>query len=162
MLAQTTDSGSNNNPMASEMRVLFKNAEDPVVWSASSHHVRCYAHKLNLTVGHGLKVIGQKVSVAKPCIPHGHALPIPALQANDGDDEVVVDNSESDEETDNDLPDQPDGVDEDETNQELEVTGEVCEKDDVVALALVKVSTQMIYLSLFFDSNINITNYAAY
>lgn len=143
MLCQTTDSGSNNGPMATEMQSMFSNAEDPTFWQASAHHVRCYAHKLNLTVGHGLKAIGKKVSVAKPCVPLNHPLPIPTFEVNDGDDNVEIDNDESDDEDDTGLPDKPDGVDEVETNEELVISGVACEEDDIVANALSKVSPSL-------------------
>lgn len=61
MLAQTTDSGGNNKTMAAKLQSMFSAAEDPDEWDSSSHHVQCYAHKLNLTIGHGLKELGQKV-----------------------------------------------------------------------------------------------------
>lgn len=61
MLAQTTDSGGNNGPMATELQSMFAKDKDPVTWDGSTHHVRCYAHKLNLVVGHGLKALGQKM-----------------------------------------------------------------------------------------------------
>lgn len=139
MLAQTTDSGSNNGPMASELQSMFLDAEDPVAWDASTNHVRCYAHKLNLTVGHGLKLLGQKVSIAKACVPHNQPLPIPVLEVNDGEDEVEIDNDESDDENDAGLPEKPDGVDEDDTNETLETSGVACKKDDLVAVALAKI-----------------------
>jgi hypothetical protein len=123
--------------MATEMQSMFAAADDPVLWESSTHHVRCYAHKLNLVVGHGLKKLGQKVSTAKPTIPQGVALPIPTLEVNNGDDEIDFDEVDSDEENDENLPDKPDGVDDEDTNQ----AEEAADKDDVVALALTKVST---------------------
>lgn len=65
MLAQTTDSGGNNGPMAHELQQMFLNTDDPVSWYPSTHHVRCFAHKLNLVVGHGLKALGQQVGHLK-------------------------------------------------------------------------------------------------
>lgn len=137
MLAQTTDSGGNNGTMASELQSMFDQADEPVSWDASTHHVRCYAHKLNLVVGHGLKALGQKVSRVKPSTPHGVSLPIPGVEVNDGKDDVEY-GSESDEDED-DLPDDPDGVD-DEEEEEHEVGGVgYDDTDDIVALALKKV-----------------------
>lgn len=146
MLAQTTDSGSNNAPMAAEMSSMFASAEDATFWQASSNHVKCYAHKLNLTVGHGLKALGQKVTIAKPCIPRNQPLPIPVLEVNDGEDEITIDDGESDDENDEGLPDKPDGVDEDDTNEGLENSVKTCDNDDLVAISLAKVSK---FLSLF-------------
>lgn len=149
MLCQTTDSGGNNNPMALKLESMFAQAENPVTWDSKAHHIRCYAHKLNLTVGHGLKVLGQNVSTIKSTIPHGVALPIPTFQVNNGEDGLEMDEDDSDEEDDDGLPEKPDGVDDD---VDQDHPGDnVCEKDDVVAAALVKVSslTLSFFLSPF-------------
>lgn len=142
MLAQTTDSGGNNGPMAIELEQMFSTAKDPTAWDSASHHIRCYAHKLNLTVGHGLKALGQKVGQSKPSTPHGVPLPIPGLELNDGEDPLECD-LESDEASKSGLPDEADGVDdedeEDNLTQEAGVV--VCDEDDVVAVALKKVSS---------------------
>lgn len=153
MLAQTTDSGSNNGPMAEELESMFAMAEEPESWDSSAHHVRCYAHKLNLTVGHGLRILGQKVQTKKPSIPKGVPLPIPVLEVNDGNDGIEIDSSKSDEEDSIGLPDQPDGVDDDDGS--LDIDEEVCQQDDIVAIALEKVSFFFFFLykvSKFFFS----------
>lgn len=148
MLAQTTDSGGNNGPMAAELQSMFANAEQPATWAARSHHVKCYAHKLNLVVGHGLKALGQKVNYYKPTIPHGpHGipLPVPALAVNDGEDEVEIDKSDSEEEEEDGLPDTPYGVDEDDGDSG-DGPDAASITDDNVAEALKKVCTSN-YLS---------------
>lgn len=142
MLAQTTDSGGNNGPMASELEFMFSSADDPVVWEGSTHHIRCYAHKLNLVVGHGLKVLGQTVGPTKPCTPHGIPLPIPSLEVN-GNEHVDQDDSDSDDEDDHGLPDEPDGVDDDEF-LEHDGSGLDIDEADVVAMALKKVNSGLI------------------
>jgi hypothetical protein len=140
MLAQTTDSGGNNGPMADELQAMFASAENPVHWDSSAHHIQCYAHKLNLTVGHGLKVLGQKVSTVKPTIPQGIPLPIPVLEVNDGEDGIEIDDGESDEENGDGLPEKPDGVDDDDASPDKDSAEVVCDVSDLVAVALVKVS----------------------
>lgn len=139
MLAQTTDSGGNNGPMAKELEGMFAGANNPVHWDSSANHIRCYAHKLNLTVGHGLSLLGQKVSKAKPSTPHGIPLPIPTLEVNGGQDDIEIDETESDEENGDGLPATPDGVDDEEGS--IDYNTEVfVDKGDLVGLALVKVS----------------------
>jgi hypothetical protein len=137
MLCQTTNSGGNNNPMALELESMFAKAEKPVTWDSKSHHIRCYAHKLNLTVGHGLKLLGQKVSTTKSTIPHGVPLPIPTLQVNNSEDGIEIDEDESDDEDDEGLPEKPSGVDDDEDHDQS--NDQVGEKEDIIAIALVKV-----------------------
>lgn len=141
MVAQTTDSGGNNRPMATELEAMFASSEDVANWDSSTHHVRCYAPKLNLVVGHGLKAIGQNVGNAKPSTPYGFALPIPGLEVNDGEDAIEYNESDSESEDENGLPDYPDGVDNEDEHEyrRRDVIG--CDKDDVVAVALAKVST---------------------
>jgi hypothetical protein len=118
---------------------MFASAEDPITWDSKSHHVRCYAHKLNLTVGHGLKALGQKVGNTKPSTPHGVPLPIPGLEVNDGEDLVEFHASDTESEDEQGLPDKADGVD-DEDDHGDGVQEETPNKDDVVAIALAKVS----------------------
>ncbi|WP_411015930.1 hypothetical protein, partial [Salmonella sp. s30631] len=65
MLAQTTDSGSNNNTMASEMYELLNDSDsthatDALVWDPTTMHIRCVTHKLALTVNAGLKALSLK------------------------------------------------------------------------------------------------------
>jgi hypothetical protein len=134
--------------MAQELQDMFLNADEPVAWDSKAHHVRCYAHKLNLTVGHGLRVLGQKVSTAKPAVPQGVPLPIPTLEVNAGEDGIQMDESESDEEDGEGLPEKPDGVDDEEIVSE-ETVGN---GDDLVAQALMKVSDSFLIQSLYFDS----------
>jgi hypothetical protein len=74
MLAQTTDSGSNNNTMATAMYALLykqsgatgtrtqdpKHQLDESGWNPTSMHVRCFCHKLALIVNAGLKALSVK------------------------------------------------------------------------------------------------------
>ncbi|KAA1097488.1 hypothetical protein PGT21_008570 [Puccinia graminis f. sp. tritici] len=64
MLAQTTDSGSNNNTMASAMYDLLKE-NNPTKssehsWDPTSMHMRCFFHKLALIVNAGLGALSLK------------------------------------------------------------------------------------------------------
>lgn len=99
----------------------------------STHHVWCYAHRLNLTVGHGLKDFGQKVGHVKPFTPNGLPQPIPCLDVNDGEDPIEY-GSELDEEIELGLPDEPNGLndDEDYEQQETDEAGDEQEADLVV------------------------------
>ncbi|KAA1096430.1 hypothetical protein PGT21_016619 [Puccinia graminis f. sp. tritici] len=61
----TTDSGSNNNTMASTMYDLLNkhdqtNLTDPSAWDPSKMHIRCICHKLALIVNAGLKALSLK------------------------------------------------------------------------------------------------------
>lgn len=130
--------------MTAKIESMFSAAANPVTWNGSANHVRCYAHKLKLVVGHGLKSLGQKVSTAKPTIPHGVPIPVPTFEVNDGNDAVVLDDSVSDYKDKANLPDKPEGVDDEDTNEEQggqSEIGQEKEKEDMVALALSKVST---------------------
>lgn len=149
LLGQTTDSGGNNGPMAQELQDMFAAADNSVLWHSSANHVRCYAHKLNLTVGHGLRVLGQTVKTLKPTIPRGIPLPVPLLEVNDGDDTIEMDESESDEDDGDGLPDQPDGIDDEDFIMDDISEDAVINKDDIVALALVKVSEALFPLIFF-------------
>lgn len=79
MLAQTTDSGANNNTMAKEMSRIFRDGDDPVHWDSKSNHVRCYAHKLALVVKAGLKSINIDPGHTKPTTKPGREIPTPLL-----------------------------------------------------------------------------------
>ncbi|KAI9599974.1 hypothetical protein KEM48_000088 [Puccinia striiformis f. sp. tritici PST-130] len=65
MLAQTTNSGFNNNTMASTMyELLFNDTEitsentDPApTWDPKTMHIQCFCHKLALTVNAGLAAL---------------------------------------------------------------------------------------------------------
>lgn len=125
--------------MAAELQRMFSKAEDPVHWSSQTHHVQCYAHKLNLVVGHGLKALGHKVGNAKPSTPHGVPLPIPGLEINDGEDNIEFHASDTESEDEEGLPQKADGFDDEDATQDEE-TESPCDKDDFVAAALQKVS----------------------
>jgi hypothetical protein len=100
MVAQTTDSGSSNNLTAKELEDMFLSADDPVYWDSSRHQIRCYAHKLALTVKAGLASIKVKSGTCKPTAPTGRKLalllpdlpknhkPPPTIILNDGDAEL--------------------------------------------------------------------------
>jgi hypothetical protein len=62
MLAQTTDSGSNNNTMAVEMYKLFYSNQPPNTdaWDPMTMHIRCFCHKLALIVNAGLNSLSLK------------------------------------------------------------------------------------------------------
>ncbi|OAV85625.1 hypothetical protein PTTG_30386, partial [Puccinia triticina 1-1 BBBD Race 1] len=62
MLAQTTDSGSNNNTMADEMYSLLYANEPPNTdsWDPMTMHIRCFCHKLALIVNAGLNALSLK------------------------------------------------------------------------------------------------------
>lgn len=83
MLAQTTDSGANNNTMATEMSRIFGQGEDPVYWNAKANHVRCYAHKLALVVKAGLRSINIDPGHTKPTTTPGRDIPTPSLAIDD-------------------------------------------------------------------------------
>lgn len=90
MLAQTTDSGANNNTMAMEMSRIFREGESPVYWDAKNNHVRCYAHKLALVVKAGLRSIGIDPGHTKPTTTPGRGIPTPILALDDL--EILSDN----------------------------------------------------------------------
>lgn len=79
MLAQTTDSGANNNTMATEMSCIFQDGDEPVHWDSKSNHVRCYAHKLALVVKAGLRSIKIDPGHTKPTTTPGLDIPTPSL-----------------------------------------------------------------------------------
>ena len=61
MLAQTTDSGSNNITMAKEMYDQLSNIPGSSLgWNPERMHIRCFCHKLALVVNAGLKELGMK------------------------------------------------------------------------------------------------------
>ncbi|POV96722.1 hypothetical protein PSHT_11318 [Puccinia striiformis] len=61
----TTDSGSNNNTMASAMYELLQNTPDghaqSTTWDPTSMHIRCSCHKLALIVNAGLAALSLKI-----------------------------------------------------------------------------------------------------
>lgn len=83
MLAQSTDSGANNNTMAVEMARIFEECADPVQWNAKANHVRCFAHKLALVVKAGLRSIKIDPGHTKPTTTPGREIPIPPLALDD-------------------------------------------------------------------------------
>jgi hypothetical protein len=100
MLAQTTDSGSNNFPAAREMSRMLAEAPEPATWDFEKNHVRCYCHKLACVVKAGLdylKVPAGHIKPTKPSQPLPHVPIVPDIQLNDGAKELVM--SESDDES---------------------------------------------------------------
>ena len=85
----------------------------------------------------------------KPTIPRGIPLPVPLLEVNDGDDTIEMDESESDEDDGDGLPDQPDGIDDEDVIMDDISEDAVKNKDDIVALSLVKVSEALFPLIFF-------------
>ncbi|KAI7963367.1 hypothetical protein MJO29_003794 [Puccinia striiformis f. sp. tritici] len=60
---QTTDSGSNNNTMASTMYELFDlDSDGQSNWDPTSMHIRCACHKFALIVNAGLQALTLKIS----------------------------------------------------------------------------------------------------
>lgn len=59
MLAQTTDSGSNNNTMAKEMYDQLQSLPG-ANWNPARMHIKCFCHKLALIVAAGLKELGMR------------------------------------------------------------------------------------------------------
>ncbi|KNE93751.1 hypothetical protein PSTG_12854 [Puccinia striiformis f. sp. tritici PST-78] len=60
--SQTTDSGSNNNTMASTMYELFDLYSDgQSTWDPTSMHIRCACHKFALIVNGGLQALTLKI-----------------------------------------------------------------------------------------------------
>jgi hypothetical protein len=61
MLAQTTDSGSNNNTMASTMYALINEiGNGKMDWDPTTMHVRCMCHNIALIVNAGLSALSLK------------------------------------------------------------------------------------------------------
>lgn len=98
MLAQTTDSGANNNTMAQEMAEQFSNANDPVEWDPKAMHICCAAHKLALVVKAGLVHLDVSVGHIKPSTFPG--VNVPSIMLNDGssapDIDIAPDSEDSD------------------------------------------------------------------
>lgn len=116
MVAQTTDSGGTNNLTAKELQDMFLKADDAVYWDSSRHQIRCYTHKLALTVKAGLATLKVQSGASKPTAPRGRRLCLllpdlpknnkpPMIVLNDGED-VVEDGNE-------DLEDPPSGDNQD-------------------------------------------------
>ncbi|KAH9459822.1 hypothetical protein Pst134EB_008045 [Puccinia striiformis f. sp. tritici] len=62
-ITQTTDSGSNNNTMASTMYELFDlDSDGQSNWDPTSMHIRCACHKFALIVNAGLQALTLKIS----------------------------------------------------------------------------------------------------
>lgn len=154
MFPQTTDRGANNGPTAEQLQAIFANAEKPVHLDSSAHRIQCFAHKHNLTVGYGLCVLGQKVCKVKPTIPLRSPLQIPVFEANDGEDSIDIDDAQSDGKDGNGLPDKPGGVDDEDGSMEQYPGDVVCDEDDLVSLALVKVSA-FFFIVLSFDISVS-------
>lgn len=99
---------------------MFMAADEPVFWSASKNQVRCYCHKLALTVKDALALIKVNSGPTKPTKPTGRSLhlllpknPIPtpdlilsdaqaALETGQSDWEDVEEGEEDDNEADSD------------------------------------------------------------
>lgn len=151
MLAQTTDSGANNNTMAMEMSRIFREGESPVYWDAKNNHVRCYAHKLALVVKAGLRSIGIDPGHTKPTTTPGREIPPPLLALDDStnipeDPEITkpVDSLEDGEDVggdrDGDSDTDPGSETEDHGNPGLQINSSSRWKTDVVVQAVKKVS----------------------
>lgn len=94
MVAQATDSGSSNPLCAKELEQMFLDCDDPIFWDSKRNQIRCYCHKLALTVKAGFESIGfAEKGRSKPSIPAGKrlrlllpndALPAPKIVMADG------------------------------------------------------------------------------
>ena len=87
MYAQTTDSGSNNATLASELEEQFAAAPKPVEWKSKRMQIQCIAHKLALVVKDGLKLVNLSAGHIKPTTPHSS---LPTFTLNEGQDKVDI------------------------------------------------------------------------
>ncbi|KAH9463507.1 hypothetical protein Pst134EA_015597 [Puccinia striiformis f. sp. tritici] len=96
MLAQTTDSGSNNNTMASTMYELFDLYSDgQSTWDPTSMHIRCACHKFALIVNGGLQA--QEIADPDPEVQEVNQLAdIP--EENEGEEAYKSDYGNADDE----------------------------------------------------------------
>lgn len=147
MLAQTTDSGSNNHTLAYELQRMFQEATPSVDWPAGRMQIRCYAHKLALLVKHGLASIGLDAGHTKPTTQPLFNIPTPSITLNDGTDEMQVDEEDETEESDAsesgicDGESDSDGDDNDQLSQLPAVLpGSTRSRPDLVIQAIKKVS----------------------
>jgi hypothetical protein len=96
MLAQTHDSGSNNNTLAEAMQVrLSKYSDDHLEtfeWNHENHRVRCVCHKLALMVNAGLQGLGIKAPpppLVKSTMLGDFPIPTNTLQSIPEEDEAA-------------------------------------------------------------------------
>lgn len=102
MLAQTHDSGSNNNTLAEAMQIrLTKYSQDrneTFNWNHQNHRVRCICHKLALMVNAGLQALGIQAPpppLVKSSILGNFPIPTHTLQSIPEEDESVEDEDTS-------------------------------------------------------------------
>lgn len=74
LVAQATDSGAENHILAYELEKMFMNDTDSVYWNSRRNQIRCYCHKLALTVKLGLEMLGFGVGRSKPSLPNNRKL----------------------------------------------------------------------------------------
>lgn len=98
MLAQTHDSGSNNNTLAEAMQIrLSKYSEDhdePFEWNHEKHRVCCVCHKFALIVNAGLQALGIQAPpppLVKSTILGEFPIPTNNLQSIPEEDETAED-----------------------------------------------------------------------
>jgi hypothetical protein len=65
VLAQTTDSGSNNFTMANAVSAIFHNF-DSTNWDVQNNHHRCSCHVIALILGAGLRALKLSTSMVRP------------------------------------------------------------------------------------------------
>lgn len=158
VLGQTTDSGSNNRTMASEMELMFAAAEKTVDWDSSQMHARCYCHKLALVVRAGLKSISIESGHSKPTTDPNLAVPVPTFQLNNEDIQVDAESADSDDEDPSDECDQvsSSSSDEEMTGKVANDTGKGITNANIFATAVNKVS---FFNSSSFDSMYHSSNW---
>lgn len=114
MLAQTHDSGSNNNTLAEAMNVrISKHCEDNnevFNWNHKTHRVRCVCHKLALVVSGGLQALGIQAPpppLVKSSMLGDFPIPTTTLQSvpeeeetEDGAEDVETDSPRDDDDAD--------------------------------------------------------------
>lgn len=128
MVCQTTDSGSSNPLLAKELEKMFMAADDPVLWRASKNQIRCYCHKLALTVKDALALINVSSGPTKPTKPTGRSLHLILPKDALPTPEVILDNVTASKAT-----DKSDWVDVEEGEEEEDGQGDCsdCEVDEV-------------------------------
>ncbi|KAH9455581.1 hypothetical protein Pst134EA_023040 [Puccinia striiformis f. sp. tritici] len=65
VIAQTTDSGSNNFTMAKGVAAIFRNI-DATYWDVQNNHHRCACHVIALILGAGLRALKLSSSMVRP------------------------------------------------------------------------------------------------
>ncbi|KAI9615533.1 hypothetical protein H4Q26_011474 [Puccinia striiformis f. sp. tritici PST-130] len=96
VLAQTTDSGSNNFTMAKAVAAKFR-ATDSTSWDVVNNHHRCACHVLALILGAGLRALKLSTTIVRPK-RSDQAFPALETVIEEDEDEVEDDDGEDIEE----------------------------------------------------------------